>query len=85
MRNRGAVKTNHCGYGEQKSRKFSLPLLQKYYTMGKVSTGIGDMPAGLWERDKLKECKAQLEAKKARDKLIAKLDEVDVLVRKLMK
>jgi hypothetical protein len=36
-------------------------------------------------RDKLKECKAQLEAKKARDKLIAKLDEVDVLVRKLMK
>jgi hypothetical protein len=33
----------------------------------------------------LKQYKAQLEAKKSRDKLITKLDEVDVLVRELMK
>jgi hypothetical protein len=31
------------------------------------------------------ECKVDLEAKKSRDKLIAKLDEVDVLMRELMR
>jgi hypothetical protein len=38
----------------------------------------------LSERDKLKEYKTQ-EVKKSRDKLITKLDEVDVLLRELMK
>jgi hypothetical protein len=39
----------------------------------------------LYEGDKLIECKVDLEAKKSRDKLIAKLDEVDGLMRELMK
>jgi hypothetical protein len=42
-------------------------------------------PDLLHEVNKLTECKADLEAKKSRDKLIAKLDEVDVLMRELMK
>jgi hypothetical protein len=37
------------------------------------------------EGDKLKKYKADLETKKSRDKLITKLDEVDVLMRELIK
>jgi hypothetical protein len=39
----------------------------------------------LLEVNKLIEYKVDLEAKKSRDKLIAKLDEVDVLMRELMR
>ncbi len=61
-----------------------MPPLRKYYTIANNSTSTDRNLTG-YDRDKLKEHKAVPEAKNSLNDLITKLDEVDMLVRELMK